>query len=389
MKIHKNSFTYHIFSLIVVTAILILVAVKRNNSIFSYQVDDLFSITYEGETVSPPDKSILDAFKIQDSVIIAKGSAKWIVKDGITIYSSEGYVDKVYGYAGTTPVFIAIKDETIKGIVIGKNKETHSYMQHVFDNKLLQKWNGLTISEACNQQVDVVSGATFTSKSLIKNVKITLNAIAIEKNISTESTVYQDFKFSIQNIVILFVIISGMVFAIFVKLKKWRFIQLVLNVVVFGLWAKSFLSIQLLINWFSNGFLQLSTLIPLIFLVLAVVMPFVGKHNYYCNWVCPMGSLQELLGKVRTKKFNFFQPVLKFLNHLRELILVTLLILMWIGVGFELINHEIFSIFLFQQADIVIITLSVIFIVLSCFISKPYCRFVCPTGQILKSSQKL
>lgn len=389
MNINKISLAYHIFSLIAVSVLLIAVASRHNNSIFGYSTNDLFSSTYEGETVTPPDKTILNELKIQDTNLTAKGNAKWRTSEGTTIYSSEGYVEKVYGYAGETPIYIAIKNDSVKGIAAGNNKETPNYMRLVINSKLLQKWDNLSIQNASNQEVDAVSGATFTSKSLIKNIHITLNAIAAEKNISTEPSNYQDFEVSIQTVLALCVIISGIIFSVFVKQKKWRPIQLALNVIVLGFWAKSYLSIQLLINWFSNGFFQLSTLIPLILLVLAVVMPFVGKHNYYCNSVCPMGSLQELFDKLPTKKVKFSQSVLKYLNHTREVILVALLILMWVGVGFKLLNYEIFSIFLIQQADFIIIIMAIVFLILSCFIPRPYCRFVCPTGQLLKSSQKL
>ena len=51
-----------------------------------------------------------------------------------------------------------------------KNVETPKYWA-VIKRDLLGKWNGLAVKKAATQQVDVITGATYTSEAVIENVK--------------------------------------------------------------------------------------------------------------------------------------------------------------------------------------------------------------------------
>ena len=60
---------------------------------------------------------------------------------------------------------------------------------------------------------------------------------------------------------------------------------------------------------------------------------------------------------------------------------------MWCGTGFDIMNYEVFSAFMFKQASLAVMILAVVFLILSIFINRPYCRYICPTGALLKLSQ--
>ena len=62
--------------------------------------------------------------------------------------------------------------------------------------------------------------------------------------------------------------------------------------------------------------------------------------------------------------------------------------MVWCGVDFEIMNYEVFSAFLFDSASVAVLIMAVLFLALSIFTPRPYCRFVCPTGAILTVSQK-
>jgi polyferredoxin len=57
------------------------------------------------------------------------------------------------------------------------------------------------------------------------------------------------------------------------------------------------------------------------------------------------------------------------------------------GTGFEWMDYELFSAFIFQSAATVVIVLAIVFVVLSVFVTRPYCRFVCPTGTLFKLAE--
>ncbi|MFI3295934.1 MAG: 4Fe-4S binding protein, partial [Rikenellaceae bacterium] len=171
--------------------------------------------------------------------------------------------------------------------------------------------------------------------------------------------------------------------------KKWfRVVLFALNTTVLGAWCGSFLSLSMFTTWAANGISLSVAIIPVALLLVGIIMPLLGKKGAYCSHHCPLGAAQELLSLTKKKKLRIPTKIAKPLNRLRDLILAALLFVMWIGVGFSIMDYEIFSIFLIQSASTTVIVLSSIFLVLSIFIHRPYCRFVCPTGAILTLTQK-
>ena len=93
-----------------------------------------------------------------------------------TVLFSSPYSDNIKGFNGPTPLLIALDAEgRIKDVVLLENQETPVYAKRVVEGGLYQAWNGLTVDEAIGNQVDAISGATYTSngvkKSLIARLK--------------------------------------------------------------------------------------------------------------------------------------------------------------------------------------------------------------------------
>ncbi len=93
-----------------------------------------------------------------------------------TVLFSSPYSDNIKGFNGPTPLLIALDAEgRIKDVVLLENQETPVYAKRVVEGGLYQAWNGLTVDEALDNQVDAISGATYTSngvkKSLIARLK--------------------------------------------------------------------------------------------------------------------------------------------------------------------------------------------------------------------------
>ena len=80
----------------------------------------------------------------------------------------------VEGYQGTTPLKVYIKSGKVEKIEFLKSTETPKYYVKV--KKALQdKWNGKKVKEAKTMQVDVVTGATYSSEAVIENVRRALD----------------------------------------------------------------------------------------------------------------------------------------------------------------------------------------------------------------------
>lgn len=78
----------------------------------------------------------------------------------------------------------------------------------------------------------------------------------------------------------------------------------------------------------------------------------------------------------------------KALNAARRLLFAVLLVLALSGIWFKWMDYEVFSAFIFQTASVFVLVLGGVFLLLSFFVARPYCRFVCPTGTLFKIAER-
>lgn len=95
-------------------------------------------------------------------------------EDGMYIVNTTELGKNIEGYNGPTPLKIYIKKNKVVKIEALKNQETPKYYARV-KKALFEKWNNLKVSEAQKLQVDGVTGATYTSEAVIKNVQAGLD----------------------------------------------------------------------------------------------------------------------------------------------------------------------------------------------------------------------
>ncbi|MBR3557941.1 MAG: FMN-binding protein [Bacteroidales bacterium] len=113
------------------------------------------------------------AFLITAAILIACTT----VNDGIMSKEKGRYVVNttkltadVQGFNGPTPLKIYIKGDKIEKIEALPNEETPGFFARVQEG-LLNKWNGMSVKKAATAEVDAVSGATYSSEAVKKNVK--------------------------------------------------------------------------------------------------------------------------------------------------------------------------------------------------------------------------
>ncbi len=94
-------------------------------------------------------------------------------ENGMYVVNTTTLGKDVQGYVSTTPVKVYIKKNKVEKVEFLKNQETPKYMARV-KKALLNKWDGLKVKDAATQKVDGVTGATFSSDAIIKNVQLAL-----------------------------------------------------------------------------------------------------------------------------------------------------------------------------------------------------------------------
>ena len=108
---------------------------------------------------------VIAAFGLM-SAGVAKNAIKY--SKGTAVVNTSSIV-KARGFNGKTPVKIYIKNTRVVKIESMPNQETPAVYARA--EELLKKFTGKTVDEAQAMTVDGVSGATYSSKALIQNVK--------------------------------------------------------------------------------------------------------------------------------------------------------------------------------------------------------------------------
>lgn len=309
--------------------------------------------------------------------------------DGTIIVNTSALGADITGYAGKVPLEIHIKNNIVVDVKAMKNEETESFFNEAA--VLLNQWKGKGIDDAAKMKVDAVSGATFSSNAIIGNMQKGLQYASekLKENDSAKDNVNGATGFSptLKNICGLIVILMAAVLPLFIKDKRYRFVQMLLNIIVLGFWCGTFLSYSSLMGFAANGINLPAMAIATLMIITAFVYPLFGKKTYYCTNVCPFGALQQLAGQCVKFKIKINARTLHRLDIIRQLLWAALMVCIWSGVWSEWIEYEPFSAFIFLSASWITMAIAGAFFLLSFVVARPYCRFVCPMGTLLKLSQ--
>ena len=84
----------------------------------------------------------------------------------------------IEGFKGATPLEIKVAGGKVVAIKALPNKETPGYFRMVQESDIFTKPIGLSVNDALKLELDAVSGATYSSKAVIKNLRLGLAAAA-------------------------------------------------------------------------------------------------------------------------------------------------------------------------------------------------------------------
>ncbi len=304
-----------------------------------------------------------------------------------TLLNAPSETEDPSGFGGKVEVFVLIdKSNRVSAVFQGKNSETCSYIAMLKDRNFYKNWNGLKIEKAIEKEVDTVTGATTSSNAIKEMVKKNLNLYEGKTFPKISESKSLDF---ISTLAMLFFILSVLFFFFPGKTKKFRIILIVLSVLIPGVSAVQFSSMEIFENWLKNG-LSTSTVAVFIITATSMLLSLWKKRNIYCYYYCPMGSLQELIYKVPLPKLSVKPSVFKALLYIRTVFLLLIIVFMLTELFDDYSVFEPFSAFRINTAAISSIIILILSTLLSVLIPRPWCR-ICPTGkifQILKNFRK-
>lgn len=290
--------------------------------------------------------------------------------------------DNIIGFGGNVPVVLFAKpDNRIVGLELLDNYESPDFIEQIAATGFFDSWNGKSLQEAAVLDVDGVSGASMTTDAVKAGIK---KALVYHLNLE-KKTVSMDGLMILRLILGWSVVMLATV-SMFAggRLKKIRVLLLVASVLIVGVWSGYFVSFALLFGWLLNGIPWQGRLLLIVITGLSFLFPlFLGKA-YYCSYLCPYGAAQELVGKLRKKKWVLKGKMRQICRYTRWVYFVCVMGILLYGASVDLTLFEPFSAFMFQSAGRWMITLSLVFLFLSVFLARPWCNYFCLTGHFLE-----
>lgn len=387
-----KSLLEHTLSLLVVFLLLCSAAVWTGR-LFGHDIGPATTAdTTRQAAFAAPDAEQLSRLTLDGGTVrlLPRDSASWTVSDADgselgVVLSSEPYAQKIEGFAGPTPVFVYVDQAgRVVQTAAADNDETPDFFESAW-NGTAPRWQGLTAAEAVALKVDAVSGATYSSTAIVRNVQQTLAAYVEAEGHRTDAPAVGWLRTAAVAVVLLLGVLAAWAGR---GRKGVRVAVLLLNVGVTGFWCGQFLSLSLLRGWVANGLDPLLYLPGLLMLGVALLMPWLGRKRHYCNWVCPYGSLQELAARLPLlPKVPCGPRVFKWMRRVRMGVLAVLLLGLWTGVGAFVLDYEPFTAFMLASASPVVLVLAGTFVVASLFVPNLWCRCCCPVGALLDLSE--
>ena len=256
-RTNKNFLTT-LLSLVAVVLMLSAAAIVRDGRIFGFNLRDGGSAEHGRHGV-----------QASSAAPTANNDTLTVMPDGAIVVNTRLLAKDVQGYGGQVPLRIHIdKGGVVDSIEAEPNAESPDFFSHA--SSLFGKWQGKTVDEAMAEEVDAVTGATFSSRAIIANVQRGLAYAKRHAELDKESEADGPDSdavgsagvpgasasakgWTLGGIAALIVALLGAVVPLFVKNRRWHYVQLSLNVIVLGLWTGTFVSYTLLMRLFSGG----------------------------------------------------------------------------------------------------------------------------------------
>ncbi len=335
------------------------------------------------------DTALVSQFFHQPTLLTTTDSVLYEVRFAATHEDPDGYVivgreatNSAWGHDGPVSVAVFLDDGMIiRGVRLLEEHETRRFVERMHAARFLERWNGRHLYDP-QQPIDATTGATATSVAVAANVNRTLAAL-LDRTPAPVMVRETPHTMAGQWAVLFVTVMSLACFFAPDTTRRLRIPLLILSVAVLGIWQGTFLSMAGLYRWLIMGFPPLAYFGVFIILLLSFLLPLFTGRGFYCRYLCPFGATQELMGLLTRRKLKLSPQTLTVARWVRRGILVTVVILLLILPHVELADLEPFTLFLLHSAALSSLVLAGLSLVGSLVIRRPWCRLLCPTGEIL------
>lgn len=304
-----------------------------------------------------------------------------IYKGDTTDYYS---LTKSKGYSGN--VWLLIRSDAggkITELNIVNQTETPSYFKPIREKNFLSQFTGISIQEDINK-TDAVTGSTMSSKAIIKGIEQGQHQLAEiilgEESLDSEP----DFEIQLHEIIVIVLLIVVIVFQhIQVSFKKWiRWLTLLSGLLYLGFIINKPINVSVINSFLMGYWPDWSNDLYWLVLILGVFTLIISSgKNPYCNWICPFGAFQEILGAIGNAK-NVNIKFKRWLLWFHRVMAWTLILVALIFHNPGISAIEPFGVLFSFNISLFGLMLLALVVITSLFIKRPWCNYLCPMDPV-------
>ncbi len=170
--------------------------------------------------------------------------------------------------------------------------------------------------------------------------------------------------------------------------RRAIFVLMVFSLLYFGFWRKGCVcpvgAIQNIVLSIFDRDYAVSIAIALFFILPLVFALFFGR--VFCAAVCPLGAVQDLVLLRPISVPNWLESGLRLFAYVY---LAAAVLFAATGSAFLICRYDPFVAFFRLNGNLNILIIGACLLLISVFIGRPYCRFICPYGVLLRELSRL
>lgn len=297
-----------------------------------------------------------------------------------------GYMAKGMGDGYGGPLTVGVAFDTIgniQSLAVLEYRETPSFFQKVLKKGLLKDLSQRSVHDSVSftQLIDGITGATMTYRAITESVEEASDITARQGFSINRPEKERNIIFGLPEIILILLFVTAVLRRKFVKGingKRLRWITLIAGLVFIGfVYNRSFVMADInmvLLGYLPDWHNHLYWYILIIGLLL-----FKAKKNWntYCYDFCPFGAAQDVMGLIggATNRPVRWPKVLLWMQRTLTIAAVSMALL-FRNPGFS--SYEIFGTMFDLSGSSYQFALLAIILLLSLFIHRPWCRYLCP-----------
>lgn len=277
---------------------------------------------------------------------------------------------------------------SIQDIRIVSHKETASWMKEIEQSGLTDiiKKKNVRDNFTIGQDIDAVTGATYTSRAVILSVKDTLREVSLHSpDFPEKPEKSYPVQFGSLELTILVLLIATVLFQKTLSKKKLlQWIVMLVGLGAIGIAYNHSMTIVYINKLIMGYFPRWETSIYFYVLTLGflAVLLVTGK-NPYCRWICPFGTSQVIVNRIGGASMGNTGKYHSILIWTKRIIVLLSISLALIFQNPSIGNFELFgTAFGLIGSNRQFFLLTVVFLV-ALVMKRPWCTYLCPVGAVV------